>query len=192
MSVNINASTTNGLVLTSDTSGELKLQANGADIATVDSSGITMASGKAISNSGIVTGKVLQVVNATYGTATTSTSSTYADTGLTATITPSSASSKILVTVHQTGLVKTSNFTGVNLKLFRDATELLQFEDSAGQDYTTAWNFVGGSGTTYLDSPATTSAVTYKTQFASNGNNATAYVNGFAATSTITLMEIAG
>ena len=48
MSVNINASTTNGLVLTSDTSGELKLQANGADIATVDSSGITMASGKAL------------------------------------------------------------------------------------------------------------------------------------------------
>jgi len=137
-------------------------------------------------------GKVLQVVNATYGTSTTSTSSTYADTGLTATITPSSASSKILVTVHQTGLIKTTNYTGVNLKLFRDATELLQFEDSAGQQYTTAWNFVGGSGTTYLDSPATTSAVTYKTQFASNGNNATAYVNGFSATSTITLMEIAG
>ena len=48
MSVNINASTTNGLVLTSDTSGELKLQANGADIATVDSSGITIASGKGL------------------------------------------------------------------------------------------------------------------------------------------------
>ena len=52
MSVNINASTTNGLVLTSDTSGELKLQANGADIATVDSSGITMASGKGLSGDG--------------------------------------------------------------------------------------------------------------------------------------------
>lgn len=48
MSVNINADTTNGLVLTSDTSGELKLQSAGADIATVSSSGITMASGKDI------------------------------------------------------------------------------------------------------------------------------------------------
>jgi len=48
MSVNINADTTNGLVLTSDTSGELKLQSAGADIATVDSSGITMAAGKTI------------------------------------------------------------------------------------------------------------------------------------------------
>jgi len=46
MSVNINADTTNGLVLTSDTSGELKLQSAGADIATVNSSGITMAAGK--------------------------------------------------------------------------------------------------------------------------------------------------
>lgn len=48
MSVNINADTTNGLVLTSDTSGELKLQSAGADIATVTSSGITMASGKTL------------------------------------------------------------------------------------------------------------------------------------------------
>jgi len=48
MSVNINADTTNGLVLTSDTSGEIKLQSAGADIATVDSSGITMASGKGL------------------------------------------------------------------------------------------------------------------------------------------------
>jgi hypothetical protein len=48
MSVNINADTTNGLVLTSDTSGEIKLQSAGTDIATVDSSGITMAAGKTI------------------------------------------------------------------------------------------------------------------------------------------------
>ena len=40
MSVNINADTTNGLVLTSDTSGEIKLQSAGADIATVSSTGI--------------------------------------------------------------------------------------------------------------------------------------------------------
>jgi len=44
-------------------------------------------------------GKVLQVVNATYATSTTNSTSTYADTGLSATITPSSASSKVLVLV---------------------------------------------------------------------------------------------
>ena len=45
-------------------------------------------------------GKILQVVNATYSTQTTSSSSTYADTGLSASITPSSSSSKVLVIVQ--------------------------------------------------------------------------------------------
>lgn len=48
MASNINADTTTGLQLTSDTSGEVKIQSAGADIVTVDSSGITMASGKTI------------------------------------------------------------------------------------------------------------------------------------------------
>jgi len=46
MSSTINADTTNGIVITSDTSGEIKLQSAGADIATVNSSGITLATGK--------------------------------------------------------------------------------------------------------------------------------------------------
>jgi hypothetical protein len=48
-------------------------------------------------------GKVLQVVNASYATRTSSTTSTYADTGLTATITPTAATSKILVIANQNG-----------------------------------------------------------------------------------------
>ena len=62
MSVNINADTTNGLVLTSDTTGEIKLQSAGADIATVDSSGITMASGKTMTVSGqeLITSPIME------------------------------------------------------------------------------------------------------------------------------------
>jgi len=48
MSVLINADTSDGLKFTSDTSGEIKLQSAGADIATVTSTGITMASGKTL------------------------------------------------------------------------------------------------------------------------------------------------
>jgi len=48
MSVLINADTSDGLKFTSDTSGEVKIQSAGADIVTVDSSGITMAAGKTI------------------------------------------------------------------------------------------------------------------------------------------------
>ena len=52
MAVTINADTSNGLVLTPDTSGDIKLQSAGTDIATVSSSGITMASGKLIASTG--------------------------------------------------------------------------------------------------------------------------------------------
>ena len=48
MSITLNADTSSGLVMTSDTSGEIKLQSAGADIVTVNSSGITMAAGKTI------------------------------------------------------------------------------------------------------------------------------------------------
>jgi hypothetical protein len=135
-------------------------------------------------------GKVLQVVNTTYATAVSSASSTYSDTGLTATITPTSATSKILVFVSQNGVGKDTGNTGVNLRLLRDATTIVQLEIRAGHTGSTATNFVGGSSTTYLDSPATTSATTYKTQLASNSGGNAAYVQGDNQRSTITLMEI--
>ena len=52
MATIINADTTNGLKLTSDTSGEIELQSAGTTIATVDSTGLTMASGKLLASTG--------------------------------------------------------------------------------------------------------------------------------------------
>jgi len=52
MATIINADTSNGLKLTSDTSGEIQLQSGGTTIATVDSTGLTMASGKLIASTG--------------------------------------------------------------------------------------------------------------------------------------------
>ena len=71
-------------------------------------------------------GKVLQVVHASYSTAQASSSTTYADTGLTATITPSSATSKILVLVSQNGLQKTNaeSTSRISIKLLRDSTTI--------------------------------------------------------------------
>ena len=67
-------------------------------------------------------GQVLQVVNATYATEVGNSTSTYADTGLTATITPLFATSKILVLVNQNGLNKQINDTNVQVRLLRGAT----------------------------------------------------------------------
>lgn len=134
-------------------------------------------------------GKVLQVIMGTYATETSSSSSTFADTGLTATITPSSSSSKVLVLVAQNGCTKDVNDTAVNLRLLRGATEIT-IAYLAGFSGAADNNAPGGLPLTYLDSPATTSATTYKTQFSSYSNNARARVQWNSSVSTIILMEI--
>jgi hypothetical protein len=140
-------------------------------------------------------GNILQVVNATYSTNTTSSSSTFADTGLTATITPTSATSKILVLACQAGCGKNGGNTRLYLRLLRGATTIADFERMAGYTNSSADNFIGACSVAYLDSPATTSSTTYKTQLASQNNSSPVYVNladgGVNSTSTITLMEIA-
>jgi hypothetical protein len=136
-------------------------------------------------------GTVLQVVNATYSTITSNSTSTYADTGLTATITPSSASNKILVFVSQNGCRKQTNDTFLQVRLVRTATTIATFAGAAGYTGSAATNDIGSVSIEYLDSPATTSATTYKTQLASGSNNAQVNVQTASETSTITLMEIA-
>lgn len=134
-------------------------------------------------------GKVLQVVTATYSTSTSNSSTTYADTGLTATITPTLSTSKVLVLVFHNGITKTAavNYQQMAIKLFRGATEILL---SAGIDYTaTATDASTTWCASLLDSPATTSATTYKTQFNSAGVASVTIQNG-SSTSTITLLEI--
>ena len=136
-------------------------------------------------------GSVLQVVNATYSTQSSTSSTSFVDTNLTATITPSSASSKILVFVSQTGTYKSVVNTHIKLNLLRGASIIVNIEIehiSTGVTQQTS----AATSTTYLDSPATTSATTYKTQIASGGAAGAVYWNVSSCTSTITLMEIAG
>jgi hypothetical protein len=142
-------------------------------------------------------GKVLQVVFGSYATEVGNATSTYADTGLTATITPTLNTSKILCIVTQqcVGKNSTSANNQVKIKLMRGATDILKMGDITAYTGTAVFNNIGSVSGTYLDSPATTSATTYKTQFASTSNTSAVYVNAYqsdntAAVSTITLMEI--
>jgi len=137
-------------------------------------------------------GKVLQVVHASYSTTTTNNTLSYADTGLTATITPSNATSKVLVIVTQAGVERTSgnNDSHLLLRLLRGATTLTTFETLVGYTATSLSINLGTQGITWLDSPATTSATTYKTQFASSIAGITQRVNAENATSSIVLMEV--
>ena len=140
-------------------------------------------------------GSVLQVVSATYSTQTSSTTDTFIDTGLSATITPTSSSSKILILISQNALVKfggTSDGPYMVLRLVRDSTQIHVFETQILFTGTTNESNAP-AGHNYLDSPATTSAVTYKTQF-KNGNsgNGTVRAQTGGSVASITLMEIAG
>ena len=141
---------------------------------------------------GFPAGSVLQVVNAIYSTPVSNITGTLADTGLTASITPTSATSKILVIVDQSGVGKDASDTAVILKILRGASVLTTFSAFAGQTSSTAVNTIGGCGVNYLDSPATTSNTTYKTQFASYSSTSSVYVQKNNDASSITLMEIAG
>lgn len=137
-------------------------------------------------------GKVLQVVAASYNTAVTNSTTTYEDTGLTATITPSSASSKVLVLIHQAGCHKSNaaNNSSVAVRAFRGATGIGTISADGGYTNSTLQLDFGTVSASILDTPATTSATTYKTQFRCGTALATATVQFSTAMSTIVLMEI--
>ena len=146
-----------------------------------------------------VGGKVLQVVQSSTTTQVVNTTSTYSDTTLTASITPSSSSNKILILICQSiQWYSTSAGGSAKWQLLRDATVI--YEPTPTAETLFSYDY-GGSGLNlyfnnpldYLDTPSTTSSVTYKTRIAIGaygGNQANAQYNNNK--SFITLMEIAG
>lgn len=152
--------------------------------------GVTFPNGTAQASAG----QVLQVVNATYGTEATTTSTSFSDSGLTASITPKFSTSKILVLVSMNGTAKWTGDggAGVGLALLRNATSIVSnWSQYLGYTSVSGINAVASS-VNYLDSPATTSSTTYKVQFKSTVTGTSVYVQRDNAVSTITLMEIAG
>ena len=144
-----------------------------------------------VAKAALPAGSVLQVVSATYSTQTSTTTNSFIDTGLTATITPTSNTSKILVVVSHPMCVKTTATGALALRILRGATNI--YSATGNGIYSgTAIDLYGCFSFSYLDSPSTASSTTYKTQFASAQNSGTVYVQADSFTSTITLMEIAG
>jgi hypothetical protein len=140
-------------------------------------------------------GKVLQVVQGTTTTMTTITTTTFADTTITATITPTAATSKILVLVSASlqGRQTANNFA-IGAKLLRASTTIQDWGNfnylAATMTGTTFCMSQASVSMTYLDSPATTSATTYKVQGACDTAANTAYWQINSGPSQIILMEI--
>lgn len=140
-------------------------------------------------------GKVLQVVSANSFTGTSIATTTFTDTTITLNITPTLATSKILVLI--TGNTHTNGVDTVSYtRLLRNATTIYTSDQWSGVVVTgasaTNMQLDATSVITFLDSPATTSATTYKVQskIAGAGTGIRIEWNYAGSTSTITLMEI--
>jgi len=159
------------------------------DASKLGGSTLPALNGSALTN--IDGGKVLQVKNMLTATETVVSNNTYTDVGITLDITPSATSSKILIIVQCNGVGKFTNNTFVKLKMLRDSTLIIDdFAKEGGNTGSTATNKIGTIGTTYLDSPSSTSSLTYKVQMMSGQNNASVQCGSSGAKSTLTLMEI--
>ena len=154
-------------------------------------------------------GAILQVVSTTKTDSFSTTGTAFSDiTGLSVTITPSSTSSKILITCSINGQGKVSSGFCA-LKLVRGSTDIAIADAfSSAARATSSVGYTGDAGGSlhstinYLDSPATTSAITYKVQGSSLHSGVEFYINRTQedngaytrcrTVSTITAMEVAG
>jgi hypothetical protein len=183
------------IVVSGDTSGAITIAAPavaGTNTLTLPASTGTVAlTGAAVTKSQLPTGTILQVVNVAYSTATNTASTSFVTTGLTASITPSFSTSKILVIANVSGIYNANVANaGIALAIFRGSTNIITFAQYTNYISTTA-TVINCAGTSYLDSPATTSSTAYSVQFYNHGVAATVGVQSNSDTSTITLMEVA-
>jgi hypothetical protein len=136
-------------------------------------------------------GKILQVVTATTTTEVTNSTNVYADTNVTASITPSAASSKIMIIANHNGMNKSSADVGnfIEMQLLRGATQVM-FISNGNRTSDQTLDLTTSITLSYVDSPNTTSATTYKTQFKNGRNGAAVGAQYGGSRSSITLLEI--
>jgi hypothetical protein len=137
----------------------------------------------------------LQVVQATYSTPTTTTSTTFVTSGLNASITPTSASNKILIMVSLT--CYRANFAYAAIAtIFRGTVSGTNLGDATwgfAQLYNnSSLGITGSLNMNYLDSPATTSSTTYTAGIKAENSSVSVTTCPNNGVATIILMEVAG
>lgn len=191
-----------GTALTLADSGDTLTLPSGATLA--------VASGATLTNSGTATGfgKVLQVVSFEKTDTASSSSESFASTGVEVSITPSSTSNKILV-LAQIGVSSDASNASFGCVLQRDSTVINQADAASNRGrYSSGYKYqYGGYDVSvmpvmYLDSPSSTSSLTYKVMYKTNSSSYPVYLNRSyydsdnsfygRSSSTITVMEIAG
>jgi len=172
---------------------QIRSNSASADAMTLDGSGnVTFPANVTCSGTatGMGGGKVLQVIHAFTTTIFSTSSTTMADIGLSAAITPSSTSNKILV-FGNIGAIETSGANYGGGRLLRDSTSIIADIDR-GIGYTAdSTRQFTNSPFFILDSPSSTSSLTYKLQFRVPAGGGTITTQTNDSRSAITLMEVA-
>lgn len=165
------------------------------------------ADGTVLTTTNPKAGNIIQVLQSTFTAATSTSSTSLVDTGLSASITPSSTSNKVLIMYALYMSVNSDEYSG-RTSIVRGSTEIFIGDAISSSRRATAFmwpnsgrdpHFVGHQ---FLDSPSTTSATTYKIQYASNYSSQTVYIGrstiGVAGTAhsttpaSLIVMEVAG
>jgi len=204
LTISTNSGTNSGTVKIFDgVNGNIELLPNGTGVVKLDGISYPTADGSAnqalvTNGSGVLSfaavgasaGQVIQVVTATDTTArnTTSTSYVTASNTLSVSITPASASNKIFIlcSVSVRGEDGVENYT----TLFRGGSNILGASGFGYQYGSSNAAKTGVQGLSYLDSPSSTSSLTYQIYFKSSGGTIT--LNDFSGTASITAFEIKG
>jgi len=153
--------------------------------ATLDINGTADFTGSTVT--GLSAGKVLQVVQGTHASAVSTTGTTYVTTGLSASITPSSTSNKVLVAGYINTFYSYGGApTGAYIALYRGGSAIVA---PAGWLYSASTTGIALSMPFhYLDSPSSTSSLTYEVYFKKHSGSTVYAQDG--GSSYITLMEI--
>jgi hypothetical protein len=186
------------LIIAGASSGSTTIQATDAVTQTItlpNNTGTiitTGSTGQSIPKAALPTGSILQVVSSTTTSGDSSTTSaTFVDSGFSASITPTSTSSKIFVIFNFNLQASSSGGQAQsNVTLFRSSTNIMNTNGNLLYNNTTSANIHAPTTLTIVDSPNTTSSVTYSLRHRALTSTTSIITTGSGAV-TITLMEIA-
>ena len=133
--------------------------------------------------------RILQVIAQGTQTQSSSTSTTFANTGLSLAITPQATTSKILIIVQGVAYASAAN-TDTQIRLTRDQPTAPTVLSTISTCYNQSGYMLSPYSIVYLDSPGSTSAITYRTQLARSTGGGVSFDEVNSSLTTITLMEV--